>query len=533
MESWQDFTGKDMIEQIGILEDIRQGRDIASLPALLHLYAEPLCDKAVDEMIYYTIARLLDADTELILGALSQTSPRIKMLAVRKVHEKPFPEAREVLAGMLQSEKDSQLLGEILRALGKYGDEALVDELLPFLEHDDYVVVGWTIEALVCHASPRVGAALLDLAVRHVDEVSDAMDCDLRLAMLIENLGKFPDDAVIAFLVDHIHHPNPTLRRLILSSLACMGEAVLPSLEQCLESGDKDEKIMAANVLGLLGLRQGADILVAALEANECESNLRFAIYEALGRIPSLRSVIGLSDGLDEEDELALLAVTDGLEKLINPGVVKVLKEKMVAGGEKASRLSEAILDARAVKLFLSLLQDEEACRPVIEALQRSKDVEVRSVFCKALTDKDDERAAALRELLSCPISAVHEKRIVAADDSNAMLFFYKAVAADLGVALTVAMDGSEALDYFRTDPEVDLLVTDMNMPNMTGIELAREVRKMEAYKKLPILMATTESEAAQKQVAEQAGVNDFISKPFSKETFRLKLTQMLGTDGD
>ena len=63
----------------------------------------------------------------------------------------------------------------------------------------------------------------------------------------------------------------------------------------------------------------------------------------------------------------------------------------------------------------------------------------------------------------------------------------------------------------------------------MDGIELTREVRKRDEWSKLPILMATTESEKSQSDLASKAGVTDFITKPFSKEDFKAKIEQMFG----
>lgn len=298
----QDFVGKNMIEQIGILEDIRLRKLKATVPALFDLYAGFSRDKAVDEIIYHTLFSLLDEEAMLVESGLRHPSGRVRLLAVRKVYERPFPEAMPILGKLLNRETDSQLLGETIRALGRFDDPALVDILLPYLEHDDYSIVGWVLEILQGHADPRISAAVLRETASHQDEATGRPDCDLLLAMLVAALGNYPEDAVIDFLVAHIHHANPTLRRLVISALGKMGKAGLPALERCLESGNKDEKIMAANILGQLGERQAADILVGAFGAGEPDANLRFAIYEALGRINSIRSVIGLSDGLDDTD---------------------------------------------------------------------------------------------------------------------------------------------------------------------------------------------------------------------------------------
>ncbi|MEA2083890.1 MAG: response regulator [Thermodesulfobacteriota bacterium] len=119
------------------------------------------------------------------------------------------------------------------------------------------------------------------------------------------------------------------------------------------------------------------------------------------------------------------------------------------------------------------------------------------------------------------------DDRIIA-DDSKAMLFFYKSVAADLAVQVETAEDGGIAFEYLQSDETVDLLVTDLNMPNMDGIELVKKIRKSGNRPGLYILMATTETEKSQTGLASKAGVNEFIAKPFTKDTLKETLQKCL-----
>jgi len=73
----------------------------------------------------------------------------------------------------------------------------------------------------------------------------------------------------------------------------------------------------------------------------------------------------------------------------------------------------------------------------------------------------------------------------------------------------------------------VDLVVTDWNMPNMTGIELLRAIRAEPALKGLPVLMVTAENNRDQIIVAAQAGVNGYIVKPFTAITLQEKIDKI------
>ncbi|MEW6593541.1 MAG: HEAT repeat domain-containing protein [Thermodesulfobacteriota bacterium] len=529
MDALKDFRAKDMIEQITLLDQIRETGDTAAVPALFDLYAHPVGDQAVDEMVYHALFDLLGGQYDRIQEGMNHGSPEVQLLCVRRATEEKADSLKAPLVALLGATESVELAGEIIRALAQYKDATLVDTLLPFLRHDDYTVVAWALRALTNIHSPAVRDILVRL-IDNSDEVKGtAMGCDLRTALLVEGVAGFTDAATVDYLIGHIHHGNPSFRRVVLSALGSMGEVVLPALEKTLESGDKDEKIMAANILGLTGHKKAADILVAHLEG-ATDPNLRFAMYEALGRINSLRSVIGLADGLAEQDELVLIAVVTALDHLANPGVVKVVTEALDKGGSQAEHIVRAIATTRARNLFAALYGDGRHNAMLLAAIQSSGDPEVKRLF-KAMLEKIGSAGAkadaAKLEGAAASVPA-SGKRLLAADDSKAMLFFYKGVAADLGMELVTAEDGKQAHDHLQIDSDFVLVITDMNMPNMDGIELTRAIRANPALAKLPVLMATTESEKSQSDLARAAGVTDFITKPFGKEDFKAKVAALL-----
>jgi len=527
MEGLKDFAQKDMIEQITILDEIKESRQVEALQQLFELYDNPLGDQAVDEMVYHTLFDLLAGQEQDIIEGLGHKSRGVRLLCIRRAGEDAAEELKPALLDLLNKTDEPEMLSEVIRALDKYKDPGLIETLLPYMQHEDYPVVAWTMHVLVDSADNKVRDALMKM-IDASEEMKDASGgCDLRTALAIENLAKFRDEQTIQFLIDHIHHPNPSFRRVVLTALGSMGAEVLPALENCLESGNRDEKIMAANIIGLTGDKKGADVLVEHLEQAE-EPNLRFAIYEALGRINSLRSVIGLSDGLGEQDELSLMAVITAMDNLCNPGIVKVLNEAIDKKDSQGDRIVKTIITAHAGNLFAALYQNGQHAETLIQALLAAGDKEAVEAFRAQLAAMEGDKAAAdLKRLQVEDTAGKGEKRILAADDSKAMLFFYKGVAKDLGMDLVTVEDGKQAFEYLKTYSNFDLIITDMNMPNMDGIELTREIRKQEEWAKLPILMATTESEKSQSDLASEAGVTDFITKPFSKEDFKAKIEQM------
>ncbi len=90
------------------------------------------------------------------------------------------------------------------------------------------------------------------------------------------------------------------------------------------------------------------------------------------------------------------------------------------------------------------------------------------------------------------------------------------------------AMDGAEALQKLNA-ANFDFIISDWNMEPMTGIELLREVRGNEKLKHIPFIMITAESKTENVIAAQQAGVSNYIVKPFNAETLKGKMASVLG----
>jgi two-component system chemotaxis response regulator CheY len=95
------------------------------------------------------------------------------------------------------------------------------------------------------------------------------------------------------------------------------------------------------------------------------------------------------------------------------------------------------------------------------------------------------------------------------------------------GYTVVEAADGIEALNYARTST-VDLVLTDVNMPNMDGISLVRELRQLQTYKFVPMLMLTTESGQDKKLQGKAAGATGWLVKPFNPEKLLATIEKVL-----
>jgi len=105
-------------------------------------------------------------------------------------------------------------------------------------------------------------------------------------------------------------------------------------------------------------------------------------------------------------------------------------------------------------------------------------------------------------------------RTIMLVDDSATILLSVSSILSKAGYAVEKSANAEAALQKFNSGVKADLLITDLNMPGMNGIELIREVRKLPAYKFMPILFLTTESQQSRKLEAKEAGASGWIVKP-------------------
>ena len=109
-------------------------------------------------------------------------------------------------------------------------------------------------------------------------------------------------------------------------------------------------------------------------------------------------------------------------------------------------------------------------------------------------------------------------KTVLAVDDSVTMLQTISLSLEKEGFKVTTASDGAEALEILKGDAKFDVIITDVNMPNMDGITLTGEIRKLANQKFTPIIVLTTESQAGKKEDGKKAGATGWIVKPFKPE---------------
>ncbi len=119
--------------------------------------------------------------------------------------------------------------------------------------------------------------------------------------------------------------------------------------------------------------------------------------------------------------------------------------------------------------------------------------------------------------------------KILVVDDFPVMRRIVKTLMKQNGFTNFIeAEDGQLALETLKHTPDIEFIISDWNMPNMTGIELLKAVRADENLKKLPFLMVTAEAEKDNIIEAVKSGVSNYIVKPFTAQTLGEKISKIL-----
>lgn len=111
------------------------------------------------------------------------------------------------------------------------------------------------------------------------------------------------------------------------------------------------------------------------------------------------------------------------------------------------------------------------------------------------------------------------QKKILIVDDSESIRELVGSTLEQAGYKVYKGVNGKDGLERLKTlDDTISLVITDLFMPIMDGLDLIRNVRKMDEYKFVPILMLTTESHIDKKMEGKKAGVTGWMVKPFEED---------------
>ena len=493
-------------------------------------FAIPLLASALDKFPYLSnsfpdlkerlVARILEAPAT-YLALIQDEKFDSRAFLIELSGEIGLDDAYHVLMAILVNEADHDLLEKVVIALGEIGDSgaaANIAELL-YTENDDLVTAA--VKAL-----GQIGSAT---AIHRLSEkLGYKPELDFAILDVLFQVQSYEAIKKINNTLTS-HHAH--IRSKGKEKLVALGSKALPVLAENLLQGDPDLLIHTLNVMGDMG-DEGAISSIRKLIHNQPrDANVRFAAYETLGRLPLTKGAYVLASGLQDPVDNVRSAAATAIDCNYNEILAAGLKNMVRAEDEEALDLVRTIISTQSGTIFLDLLEIDFFRKNAFEYLVERSHAEVREYFISQLKENGFEKDAAelcggKEEVVATTEKVM--KRVVAIDDSKMILGIFRSMLHALDYEPFIFIDPEVAVEeVLKLKP--DAVLTDLNMPGITGIEVTRRIRQTFSREEMPVIMVTTQNENQDNEAAKAAGVNEILHKPFTKEGIGEALSRYLG----
>ncbi|MCB2215484.1 HEAT repeat domain-containing protein [Desulfofustis glycolicus] len=496
-----------------LVYEMSRGQPSFSVPLLCYLLSDhpTLADSlsAIRELLFSSLIAYPEQINGFLLSAdISDKTPIIQL-----VGEMKYEHATSALLELIDTVHDEALILLIIETLGDIGDPQAINTLTDYLYAANREMILAAVRALGQVGTPTA-----------MHRLAERMGTDNEIDFKILSIfAEVQDQVSLDKLNDTLRSHYAHMRTFAKQELITIGPKSVPLLIENLRHHDQDFLIHSLNVLGEIGDESAVKPIRKLLESEPRDANVRFAAYEALALLPLRKGAYTLTAGLSDAEEHVCIAAARAIEKNYSDIIVAGLKNLLRSDDDEAHHITKIIVDAQVDRLFLSLAREDFFLEMALAYLPRTHR-DIRAHYAGLLRKAGFAEAAA--KILGEQETTIRPK-VVAVDDSRMILNIYKATLHELGYEPVLFEFPGSALDWLRLEKPL-LVLTDLNMPEITGIQLTEKIREIYPAKILPIIMVTTQNEAMDNEAARTAGVNRILHKPFSAASLKAAMADEL-----
>ena len=499
-----------------LLYELSRGDVAFTVPLLNHvLTARP--DLAAQlPIIRETLISNLIAYPEVLLTSLANPDIADKSVLIETAGELKFEEATPVLIDLLGHTKNTAAIKLIIENMGLIGDPESINTLTDYLYAADRELIIAAIHAL--------GQIATNTAMHRLAE---RMGTDNELDLII--LGIFAnvqDQVSLEKLNDTLRSHYAHMRIFAKDELVRIGVKAVPVLIENLKEGDSDLLVHTLNVLGAIGDESAIMPIRALLNTVPRNANVRFAAYEALALLPLRKGAYTLAAGLTDSEDHVCTAAARAIDRNFNEILAAGIKNMIRTQTDEARHIVKIIVNAQVDNIFLSLASEDYFQDLALIYLPHAHR-DIRLHYVALLKQHGMEEFAAA--ISGDEPEGKARAKICAVDDSRMILNIYKATLHELGFEPVLFEFPAGALEWLAKEKPA-LVLTDLNMPEISGIELTRRIRTTYTAEQLPVIMVTTQSDVQDHEAAAAAGVDSILIKPFNAQTLRTAMAKFLKT---
>jgi CheY-like chemotaxis protein len=489
------------------LFEVSRTDDDFAIPLLAGVIAKsPDVSESFPQIKETMFSKILDSP-EILLDQLSrEEDPLNKAFLAEVAGEIRLEKAAPMLIRMLTKEEDLKIIKSAIISLGMVGDPSAVGAVSEYMYVGSRDVVIASVRALGEMATPEA-----------VQKLADRLGGDTDLDLMILNIiAKIQIPEALEKLNEILGSQFAHLRTAAKQKLSEIGVMSVRILTKNLLRDDPDLVIHSLNVLGDVGDSAAIPAIRKLLHNEPKDPNVRFAAYETLGRLPLDKGAYALAAGLADPVDNVRNAAAKAIDRNYNPVLAAGIRNLTRSGDAEAQKIMVIVINSQCDNVLLDLLEEDFFKGPAVDYLAGKAHPDIRSHYAGVFADAGYNDLA--KQIAPKGMAKVGGKRkVFAVDDSRMILNIYRTMLHNLECESQLFEFPASALERIEKE-KPDIILTDLNMPDITGIELTKGVRQWYTKEELPIIMVTTQDEARDKEAAYDAGVNGILQKPFTEE---------------
>jgi CheY-like chemotaxis protein/HEAT repeat protein len=510
------------------MAELSRGTDRVVLPLLEYLTKIEISDPKIQEALYELILDKAYGNSDLVIAYITQNEKKARLLFLKAAGELALAETAPLLKQIITTDKDPQILGAAIQALGALRLPNSLDTFGLMAAHPDREVKRSAIFAISEAGSQEAVNRIMGFLGE--DEETNKL--------AVEALAEMQDLYALEQLTSLLASPTTIVRDTAIDQLLKLGSKSTPILTRAFKNAQADYLVHLITTLGYIGDTSALGPILDIINTQPEDANIRQAVYEAMERIPSPRTAMCLAQGLQDPVETVRMSAARAMDQNLSKPLVAGLKNIVRSGSGDAQNAVSALIDAGSENMFNFLVDEEDFKHLAQLHITQRADPATRKAFLKKMTRLGQQAFVTQITAESAHDESVapDEIKIIVVDDSKMMLKLYQNKLSTLGFTPQTFNRPEEAIpQILETQP--DLVITDLNMPNISGLELTREIRKKFTRQQVPILMITTQSDFIEEEkgdmrvddtILTKSGINFILHKPFTDDDFKQAITRFL-----
>lgn len=497
----------DKKNQNRLLYELSRGDMTFTVPLLNYLMTAHQDLAAGLPIIRETLISHLIAYPEILIRCLTDPSITDKKMMIEIAGELKLEEATPGLIALLAETGDTATIKLIIETLGLIADPESVNTLTDYLYAADRELIMAAIRAL-----GQVGTSTA------MHRLAERMGTDNELDLIILGIfAEVQDQISLEKLNDTLRSHYAHMRIYAKDELVRIGVKAVPVLIENLKETDSDLLVHTLNVLGEIGDESAIMPIRTLLNTVPRNPNVRFAAYEALALLPLRKGAYTLAAGLTDSEDHVCTAAARAIDRNFNEILAAGIKNMIRPQSDESRHIVKIIVNAQVDNIFLSLV-NEDSFRELALIYLPHAHRDIKNHYIALLRQEGLDDFAG--RIVGDEREGGARVKICAVDDSRMILNIYKATLHELGFDPVLFEFPAGALEWLAREKPA-LVLTDLNMPEMSGIDLTKKIRALYLAESLPVIMVTTQSDVQDHEAATEAGVNDILIKPFNAESLR------------